>query len=243
MHVVTGAMIGVLAFAEGGSKEFILKDTPRDERGEPSALKPTLTEAAIKFTVVDKTKGPVKGIVISLASAEGKKYYTDETDAEGKAALLVPNAQKYEVVFLSLGQRDIATTVNVTDEPRQTIRLTLRYKGYDVPKFVLAGVTFETGKAILRAESFPRLESIVEYLKFKKRSRIEISGHTDNVGNAKLNKTLSLKRAQACRDYLVTKGIEGSRIETVGHGAEMPAVPNDTPENREKNRRIEAREL
>ena len=48
-----------------------------------------------------------------------------------------------------------------------------------------------------------------------------------------------MKRAQACRDYLVSKGIEGARITAVGYGGERPTVPNDTVENREKNRRIE----
>jgi outer membrane protein OmpA-like peptidoglycan-associated protein len=108
---------------------------------------------------------------------------------------------------------------------------------------VLGGITFDTGKATIRSESFPRLDSVVEYMTHKKSSRIEISGHTDNVGNPKANKTLSQKRAQACRDYLISKGIDGSRLQAIGHGDERPIAPNDTDDGRQRNRRIEATEL
>jgi outer membrane protein OmpA-like peptidoglycan-associated protein len=77
----------------------------------------------------------------------------------------------------------------------------------------------------------------------KKSARVEISGHTDNVGNAKANKTLSEKRAEACRNYIVSKGIDKKRLDAIGFGDEHPIAPNDTDEGRQKNRRIEAKEL
>jgi len=55
---------------------------------------------------------------------------------------------------------------------------------------------------------------------YKKSARIEVSGHTDNVGPAKKNKALSEKRAKACREYLISKGIDGSRIEAVTFAAD-----------------------
>ncbi len=87
-----------------------------------------------------------------------------------------------------------------------------------------------------------RLDLVVDFMKRRKSADVEISGHTDTVGKAKTNKTLSLKRAQACRDYLISKGIDGSRITAVGYGGERPTAPNDTEENRQKNRRIEVME-
>ena len=89
----------------------------------------------------------------------------------------------------------------------------------------------------------PRLDHVYEYLAHKRSARIEISGHTDNVGNPKANKDLSQRRAQACRDYLVGKGIDAARIVAVGKGDEAPVAPNDTEEGRRQNRRIEATEL
>ena len=108
---------------------------------------------------------------------------------------------------------------------------------------MLEGVYFDSGKAVLRAESLPRLDVIVEYMTYKPNARIEISGHTDNVGNPKANKELSQRRVQACRDYLVSKGIEAARIVAVGYGDERPIASNDTESGRQKNRRIEATEL
>lgn len=258
---VTVAAIAVLnggAWAapdDGKPREFVLgnRDAGTPYGKKSGKLQPTRTEAAITFTVVDKEKGPVRGIVVSLTGANGQKFYTDETDAEGRAEALVPVGQKYEVVYLSLGRRDIAATVDVSGEPRQTIRLTLRYRREvfppvaaapsAAPRFVLTGVNFDTGKATIRPESFARLDLVVEFMTHKKSARIEISGHTDNVGNARTNKTLSMKRAQACRDYLVSKGIAASRITAVGYGDERPIASNENAGGRELNRRIEATEL
>lgn len=184
--------------------------------------------------------------MISLTDAAGKKYYTPETDAAGYTEVLVPIGQKYDIVYLSLGRQDIASSVAVTDEPHQNIRLTLRYKRFNeeaVPRFVLDGVTFDTGKATIKPESYVRLDKVSEFLVYKSSARIQISGHTDNVGNPKTNKALSLKRAQACRDYLISTGIDGSRIEAVGYGDERPVASNDTEEGRQQNRRIEAIQL
>jgi OOP family OmpA-OmpF porin len=247
----TGAAAAPQDQADSG--EFVLRTspTPKDApRPAASKIKPTRTEAALKFSVVDKDKGPIRGIVVSLTGADGKKYYTEETDAEGFAEVLVPVGQKYDLVYLSLGRRDIAANVTVTDEANQTLRLTLRYKRYEPPpgatpepRFVLDGVTFDSGKATIRPESFPRLDGVAEYMMFKKSSRIQIAGHTDNQGNPKVNKALSQKRADACRDYLVEKGIDKSRIEAVGYGDERPIAPNDNEGGRQTNRRIEATEL
>ena len=148
------------------------------------------------------------------------------------------------VTFLSLGRREIAATVPVADEPSQSVKLTLRYKR-EIPEkpFILAGVNFDTAKATIRPESFPRLDTVVEFMAHKKTARVEISGHTDNVGNAKSNKTLSEQRAQACRNYIVSKGIDKKRLDAVGFGDERPIAPNDTDEGRQRNRRIEAKEL
>ena len=232
--------------------EFVLRksDAAKDTPRPASSIKPTHNEAAMKFTVVDKEKGPVQGIVISLTGADGKKYYTAETSSEGYAEVLVPVGQKYDLVYLSLGRKDIAAQVTVTNEPNQNVRLTLRYKRYTPPPdapaepvFVLDGVNFDTGKATIRPESFPRLDAVVEYMTYKKSSRIQISGHTDNQGNPKTNKSLSQKRAEACRDYLAARGVDKSRVEALGYGDERPIASNDTEEGRRLNRRIEATEL
>jgi outer membrane protein OmpA-like peptidoglycan-associated protein len=225
-------------------------EAPRDAHGATaSKIKPTATEAAMKFFVVDKEKGPVPSVVVTLVDPKGQKYYSEETDAAGYAEMLVPVGQTYDLYFLGLGTKEIAATSEVPNEPRQTIRTTLIYEferrapGKAATRFVLDGVNFDTGKATIRPESFQRLDGIVEYMAHRQSVRIEISGHTDNVGNKKANKTLSDKRAKACRDYLISQGIDGGRIEAVGYGDERPIAPNTTEEGRQQNRRIEATEL
>ncbi len=233
--------------AYGDKREFQLQDTHTAKQAHgatASKIVPTRTEAAMKLFVVDRDKGPVKGVVIFLTGPDKTRYYTEPTDGEGYAEVLVPVGRKYDITYLSLGRREIAATVPVADEPNQSVKLTLRYKR-EAPEqpFILAGVNFDTAKATIRPESFPRLDTVVEFMQHKKSARVEISGHTDNVGNAKANKTLSEKRAQACRNYVVSKGIDKSRLDAIGFGDERPIAPNDTDDGREKNRRIEAREL
>jgi outer membrane protein OmpA-like peptidoglycan-associated protein len=233
--------------APDAGHDFELRDstTAKDARGaRPSKITPTKTEAAMKFFVINQDKGPVKGVVIVLASPGGDKYYTDETDAEGYAEALVPVGQKYELTYLSLGRKDVAASVAVTSQPKQTVKLTLRYKPRPPPvPFVLKGITFETAKATIRPESYPALDVIAEFMTRKKSSRLEISGHTDNVGSSKSNKVLSENRARACRGYLISKGIDGGRITALGFGDTRPIAPNTTEEGRQQNRRIEAIEV
>jgi outer membrane protein OmpA-like peptidoglycan-associated protein len=248
MHQLVTIAVAVMALA-GPDGGLVFQNSKEPKSARPvktSKIVATKTEAALKFFVIEKDKGPVKGVVIRLTSPSGAKYHTDETDEDGYAEVLVPVAQKYEVTYLSLGlaRGDIAATETVTGEPKQSITLTLRYKRLPPPPpFVLSGVNFDTNKATLRSDSENKLDVVAEFMRLKKSARVEISGHTDNVGNARSNKTLSGKRADACRAYLISRGIDGSRITAVGRGAERPLAPNDTDENRQKNRRIEVIEL
>lgn len=249
---------------------FTVNPSDASSRPTQGKLKATDTEAAVRFFVVDKDKGPIAGIVISLTAPTGEKYYTEETDADGFAEVLVPIGKTYDLIYLSLGRRNVASQVTVASEPRLNLKLTMRYKREDLPppivaiapppsppapdepppppppppapRFVLQGVQFDTGKATLTSGSSARLDTIVEYMTHKKSARIEISGHTDNVGNKKDNKKLSQQRADAVRAYLVAKGIDASRIQTVGYGDEQPIASNETPDGRQQNRRIEAAE-
>jgi outer membrane protein OmpA-like peptidoglycan-associated protein len=231
------------------SGEFAINDTGKASRPTQGQIRATDTEAAVRFFVVDKAKGPIKGIVVSLTDPSGKVYYTGETGSDGYAEVLVPIGRSYDLVYLSLGRRNVAAKVNVPNQPRQNLKLTMRYQREDIavgdapPRFVLDDVQFSSGKATLTPESSARLDTIVEYMTHRPSVRIEISGHTDDVGKKAVNQKLSQQRADAVRAYLVAAGIDESRVESIGLGDQRPLVPNDSPENRQKNRRIEAREL
>ena len=71
--------------------------------------------------------------------------------------------------------------------------------------------------------------------------RIRVEGHTDSQGSETYNKTLSFKRAQAVKRYLVSQGIAAQRIEVMGYGESQPVADNTTPEGRQLNRRVEVK--
>ena len=104
---------------------------------------------------------------------------------------------------------------------------------------VLKNVLFETAKAVLLPQSYSELDMLAIYLRDNKTLKIEISGHTDNVGNEATNAKLSEQRAKAVSDYLITKSIDPGRISHKGFGSAIPISSNDTDEGRKQNRRVE----
>ena len=105
--------------------------------------------------------------------------------------------------------------------------------------FRLDKVYFNLGEATILPESYEQLEGVVSMMRDDPNMRIQLIGHTDNQGDSKLNKKLSLRRAYNVREYLIDKGIDGNRIKFKGVGGSFPIAPNDTEENRQKNRRVE----
>jgi outer membrane protein OmpA-like peptidoglycan-associated protein len=105
------------------------------------------------------------------------------------------------------------------------------------------GIQFETGSAEIRKSSFRLLNEAVQVFAKYPTLRIEISGHTDNQGDASFNMRLSQERADAVKQYLTDRGIEARRIETAGYGQDRPVANNRTAGGRAKNRRIEFRIL
>jgi len=104
---------------------------------------------------------------------------------------------------------------------------------------VLNNIFFETGKSTLKKESNNELNKLLKILQTNKSLKIEISGHTDNVGSASSNLTLSQSRAKAVVDWLVSHEIEESRFVAKGYGKSKPIATNDTEEGRHLNRRVE----
>jgi Outer membrane protein and related peptidoglycan-associated (lipo)proteins len=105
--------------------------------------------------------------------------------------------------------------------------------------WVVKGVTFDYKKWDIKEEFNSNLGNIVDILQKNPDMSIRIEGHTDNIGSMAYNIDLSEKRARAVKDYLVGKGIQASRISTVGFGYKNPIAPNDTEAGRALNRRAE----
>ncbi|MBN1447287.1 MAG: OmpA family protein [Bacteroidetes bacterium] len=105
-------------------------------------------------------------------------------------------------------------------------------------EIVLEGINFETNSAQITEDSQPVLRKALNTLRTNPDIRVEIQGHTDDVGSNTANQRLSERRASSVRDWMMQNGIDGTRMTARGYGEESPLVPNDSPENRSKNRRI-----
>jgi outer membrane protein OmpA-like peptidoglycan-associated protein len=141
---------------------------------------------------------------------------------------LMVNASEDEAVYL--------TSVRVAESETDVMYDALAAKG----RWVTQGILFETGKANLQPESRPVLKEIASTLKKYGDLKILIEGHTDNVGAAASNLTLSDQRAAAVKAALVSDfGIDGGRITTKGFGDTKPAAPNTSATGRAQNRRVE----
>lgn len=197
--------------------------------------------------VLDKeTEQPIANATVFLAD---KSSVT--TNAEGQFRITgVPTG--YEIVSASYaGYNDGAAGADVgegDDNPEISIYLakgvqaTFNNKSIRVGETVsLNNIMFDQGKSELRAESKPELDKVVQFLQANEGAEIELSGHTSSEGMAAMNRSLSYQRVNACKSYIVQKGIDPGRVIAVGYGPDKPVAPNDTESNRAKNRRVEMR--
>ncbi len=125
-------------------------------------------------------------------------------------------------------QATAGTGVQVVKTPDNRLKL-------DIP----SDISFDTGRADIKPDFRPVLDSFATSLASNPGSQVSIIGHTDSSGTDAVNNPLSLNRAASTRDYLVSRGVAGSRINVDGRGSHQPLVANDTPANRAKNRRVE----
>jgi len=104
---------------------------------------------------------------------------------------------------------------------------------------VLEGVNFDFDKAVIRPQDYAKLDQNVDALKAWGDVDVEVAGHTCNIGTEEYNLGLSQRRAEAVRNYLVSKGVSADRLTVRGYGESRPAVSNATREGRVQNRRVE----
>jgi outer membrane protein OmpA-like peptidoglycan-associated protein len=109
--------------------------------------------------------------------------------------------------------------------------------------WVLKGLLFDQGKWNINPQAYSALDEVISILEKNPHLKLEIQGHTDNLGPAKHNQRLSELRAKMIRGYLVKKGIDEKRLTWVGYGFSKPIASNVTPEGRARNRRVELKTI
>lgn len=189
-----------------------------------------------------KTNSPIEGATVMIERLpDGADIGHVATAASGAFMFTVRPGAKYGMVgeaegFISEDENFDFTTVTATDTIEQDLMIHPIEKG---EKIVLKNIFFDFDKWDLKTASFPELNRVLGYLKDNKIEKIAISAHTDSVGDPAYNMTLSGKRAKSVMDFFIKNGISRERISFKAFGETQPVVPNDSKENRAKNRRVD----
>jgi outer membrane protein OmpA-like peptidoglycan-associated protein len=186
---------------------------------------------------------PLKAEIILVDNKVNKivaRVYTNATTGDFK--ITIPHGGNYGINTSVEGYlfNSLNFEVPAFSEHQELETHILMQKAEVGSKVVMKNIFFEIGKADLQTESIAELERILDLLQRQADLKIQINGHTDNAGDDKLNKALSLKRAESVMSFLVQRGVDAARLRAVGYGEERPIVSNDDEQGgREINRRTE----
>ncbi len=190
----------------------------------------------------DETKQPIQATIELVDNATNELIGVYQSNGEtGEYLISLPSGKNYGLNVSAPGYlfhsenftiADTATYQKIT----KNIFLQKAKKG---SKVVLRNIFFDYNKATLRPESKVELERVYDFLNHNPNVKIEISGHTDDIGSQDYNQKLSEARAKSVVDYLIRLGISPDRLSFKGYGKLQPMVPNDSEENRQLNRRVE----
>jgi len=208
----------------------------------PDHAKPNVVNY-LKGKVYDAiTKKPIAAQFQLIDLATGKVVVESYADkATGEYIVSLPINKEYALSasydgYLFFSENFLLTEGNAHKPFRKDVPL----QKIEIDKtVVLKNVFFDTDKFNLKQKSKIELDKLVSFLNKNKAVKIELGGHTDNVGLAKSNQVLSENRAKSVYDYLIQKGIVKDRLTTKGYGDAKPIADNNTPKGRAENRRTE----
>jgi outer membrane protein OmpA-like peptidoglycan-associated protein len=197
----------------------------------------------VRGKVIDsKTKLPIRAQVELFDLKSNSKISIFESDSvNGTYLIVVPGLSQYALHVTEPGYLFHSLHFNYEEKNQEqplVINLELQPISKDATA-VLNNIFFDFNKSELTERSFSELNEVAKFLKDNPSVKVEISGHTDNIGNEVYNKQLSLQRAKAVVDYLISHQVEATRLTQKGYGSQKPIKPNDSEENRQANRRIE----
>jgi OmpA-OmpF porin, OOP family len=230
--------------------EYAYKASDKNSKGKEDIVRIKLAEEVQPDPVVlitgrvlnKKTNEPLEAIIDYNGMIDGKNYGVARTNpTTGEYTIVLPYGVNYDFSagaanFIGISENLDLTGVGEYQEIKRDLYLVPIEVGATVR---LNNIFFETGKAELKTESYTELNRVIEFLKANPNVKIELSGHTDNVGNADMNKSLSQRRADSVLAYLVANGIDASRLVAKGYGMEKPVADNTTDEGKASNRRVE----
>jgi outer membrane protein OmpA-like peptidoglycan-associated protein len=226
--------------------EIIKEAPPQPVPSPPSVLRPTSQDVCV--VVINQA---TKSKISQATAAYKNEHYT--TDTEGGFKLeklpiyqtvsLTVKANGYreeKVRFETLGKTECQVVeielVPLPPPPPVELNGTAVKEG---DRIILQAIQFEQSKSQLLPPGKEELSRLVDWMKRYPNTLILLEGHTSNEGDHDLNVSLSFDRVASCKQFLVKSGVKRNRIKTMGHGPNRPLLPNDTPDNRVRNRRVE----
>jgi len=202
--------------------------------------------AAVNVLVTDFKNMPRPGEQIIFISKKSGEKFSGRAGKDGKFSTTLPTGDTFVIKVKTIVDSTKYGLISIRQlEPDEqfTEPFTVTVKFEPARSYRLDNVYFDFGKFTFRPESFTELDELVSYMKWKENEKIEIAGHTDNVGNDADNLKLSQQRADAIRQYLIKKGIQPPRVIAKGYGASQPVADNSADEGRRRNRRTEVKIL
>ncbi|MFO7940472.1 MAG: OmpA family protein [Bacteroidales bacterium] len=209
---------------------------------EPEGIKVDTSVYLAGHILDSQSQSPIVGAleVVDLEKSEviGKAI----TDTSGAYKIRLPERKEYGIEITA---KEYLYFVKILDVSQMPVEEGLVKKDFTLDKvavgakMILKNIFFQTNSSSLKSSSYTELNRVVELLKNNPGIRLEISGHTDNVGSYRANLKLSEDRAKSVVDYLVEQGIDKKRLEYKGYSFTDPIANNNTEEGRSQNRRVE----
>ena len=190
-------------------------------------------------TKTDKPVDPSIKVQLRVNGVVSPAFKYDSTKAE--YTLKLPVGYVYDLLPSVYNFYNKYEPVDLTKVPPMTkIPKNLYITPIEVGQSVdIEHIYFETAKAELKPASFKSLNALVNFLNEYPNVKVEISGHTDNTGSADINLKISEQRARSVAEYVISMGVQASRIVVKGYGLTKPKYNNKTAQGRAKNRRVE----
>jgi outer membrane protein OmpA-like peptidoglycan-associated protein len=208
----------------------------------PEVIKPEPVLLVSGKVLNSKTNMPVEAKIRYETLPDGVEAGIAESNAlTGEYTIVLPTGKKYGFLAEAKGFASINENLDLINlieykEMQKDLFLVPIEKGEIIR---INNIFFNFGEILLLEDSYAELNRLVTLLNENPNMKIQINGHTDNIGNVQNNKKLSEQRSEAVKNYLLSKGISQERVITKGYGKLKPLENNDTEEGRQKNRRVE----
>ncbi|EHQ24417.1 OmpA family protein [Mucilaginibacter paludis] len=207
----------------------------------PAPLRPQLVTYVKGFVTDAKSKQPIVVNVEIVDLQTSKTVYLNTTDGEGQFLSTLTSGKDYGLNISKKGYLFYSENFSLHGlQNKKQFQITVPLQAIETGnKVILKNIFFDTNKYDIKDESKTELAKLIAFLNDNPSVKIEVSGHTDNVGVDAINQTLSQNRAKAVYQYLIGQHISPNRLVYKGYGKAQPIAPNTNEEGRKLNRRTE----